>query len=207
LRSVLGQVVKKFGAKPYYAIGHSTGGHIVLRAVRGRSDFARAVVTAPLIDFNYGAWPPGLANFTASCALALGLKGLYLPGHRYGPMLLKEQRDNRFTSDMRRWQRDRNVLENTPRLGVGGPTFGWFHAALRSMKKLSGSSAKGVACPVLMVLAGRERVVSFRAAQAYAEDTPGISQVTIREAQHEILIESDAVRAQFFAALEAFLDS
>lgn len=199
-------LVARFCPKPYFAMAHSTGGHILLRNLIDKPFFKKAVVTAPLFGFVYGRWPKSLAYFLSSIALAAGLGKAYLPGYAHGPFLLRTVKENPLTSDQRRWGRDKRLLEANPELGVGGPTFGWFNAALRSFGQLEGRRyAQGLNCPVMIVLAGRERVVDNAATNRFIDATPGIAKVTITSALHEILMESDAIRAEFFAVFESFV--
>ena len=59
--------------------------------------------------------------------------------------------------------------------------------------------------PVLIVAAGRDRVVKTEASRDYARRTPGVSFIVIPESLHEILVEAPPIRAQFFAAFDAFV--
>jgi lysophospholipase len=193
---------------PYFALAHSTGGHILLRNLASTHWFQRAIITAPLLDFRYGKWPPSLAYLLSSMAVGFGFGWAYLPGYKAGPFLLSEFEGNPLTSEVRRWGRDKRMLQQHPDLGTGGPTYGWFNAAVRSIRSITRRAARhGLTCPVLVVLAGREKVVDNRAAISFIDQVPGISSVTINSALHEIMMESDAVRAEFFAAFDSFVGS
>jgi lysophospholipase len=205
LEAVL-DLVSRQCPQPYFALAHSTGGHILLRNLIGKPFFRKAVLTAPLLGFIYGSWPRRLAYFLSSMALAAGMGKVHLPGHAYGPFLLNPVKDNPLTSDARRWGRDKRMLEAHPELGVGGPTYGWFNAALRSFNQLeSRRYARGRNCPIMIVIAGRERVVDNTATNRFIENTPGIAKVTINTSLHEILMENDGVRGEFFAVFESFV--
>jgi lysophospholipase len=206
LRAVMEGVVTKNCPGPYYAMGHSTGGHILLRSLSRQSWFKKAIVTSPLMELQYGSWPKGVAFFLASLATAFGFGWAYLPGFKRLPFLLRGFADNILTSDERRWTRDLRTLEEHPDLGVGGPTYAWLVATMLSFKDLhSRNKGQGLNCPVMMVLAGRERVVDNRAAHSFAEGMPGVSVVTIAQSQHEILLECDAVRKEFWAAFDSYV--
>jgi lysophospholipase len=205
LEAVL-ELVARYCPKPYFAIAHSTGGHILLRNLVDKPFFKKAVVTAPLFGFIYGSWPKSLAYFLSSVALATGMAKAYLPGYAHGPFLLRNMKENPLTSDSRRWARDKRMLEAHPELGVGGPTYGWFNAALRSFKQLYGRRyAKGLNCPVMIVLAGREKVVDNAATNRFIDQTPGLAKVMINSSLHEIMMETDSIRSEFFAVFESFV--
>jgi lysophospholipase len=205
LRAIMELLVLPSCPPPYIALAHSTGGHILLRNLLNKSWFQRAVITAPLLDFNYGRWPPWVAFLISATALAAGLGGAVIPGYRKTPFLFSPFDGNPLTSERRRWDRDARLLKEHPELGLGGPSYSWLNAALRSIKQLrSGAYRTGLTCPVLMVLAGRERIVDNRATQEFLRRTPGVASVTINTSLHEILMENDAVRAEFFAAFDSF---
>ncbi len=200
------QMVARDCPKPYFALAHSTGGHILLRNLVGPAFFSKAVVTAPLMDFVYGGWSKNVAYYLSSLLLAFGLGKVHLPGHAYGPFLLKPMKDNPLTSESKRWDRDRRMLEAHPQLGVGGPTFAWLNAAMRSFKQLeSRRYAKGLNCPVIVITAGREKIVDNTATTRFINRIPGIAKVTINTSLHEILMENDGVRGEFFAVFESFV--
>jgi lysophospholipase len=199
-------LVSRYCPQPYYALAHSTGGHILLRNLLGKPFFKKVVLTSPLLGFLYGKWPKSVASFLSSLALATGFGRSYLIGYAHGPFLLQSIADNKLTSDAKRWNRDKRMLVAHPELGVGGPTFAWFNAGLRSMRQLeSRKYAKGLNCPALIVLAGREHVVDNAATARFIQNTPGIAKVMINTAMHEILMENDAVRGEFFAVFESFV--
>ena len=73
------------------------------------------------------------------------------------------------------------------------------------MDRLNAESAKATfRAPVLVVAAGRDRVVDNEAIRRFCAAATGVSLAFIPEARHEILFERDSVREQFFAAFEAF---
>jgi lysophospholipase len=206
LRTVMETLVLSHCPGPYFALAHSTGGHVLMRNVFGKTWFQRVVTTSPLLGFHYGSWPRPVAYLLAAAACAFGLGRLYLPGYAHGPFLLRGFAGNPLTSDERRWDRDRRTLEEHADLGVGGPTFSWFFAALLSLEKLGREKRRtGPTCPVLVITAGLDRVVDLKATQDFVDHVPGISLVTIRNSQHEILIERDSIRQEFWAAFDSYI--
>lgn len=205
LRAFMSQVVLPTCPGPYLVIGHSTGGSIVLRALIERNWFSGAAVTAPLIGLRYGGWPLPVVHILVFLATHLGLGWMFLPGQRQTPLGRTDFPDNPLTSDRRRWGRDSGTLETAPQLGSGAPTFSWLRAAMKSTRWLkSWGPRTQLQCPVLIVAAGLDQVVDNEATRRFAKRVPGVSLVWIRESQHEILTESDAIRAQFLAAFRAY---
>jgi len=206
LESVMSAIVEPYCPAPYYGLGHSTGGGVLLLALRHMKSFQRAAVIAPLVGLDYQGWPRPLVWALVTLFNGLGLGWTFLPGYRRGPLGRKDFPGNPLTSYQTRWDRDSGILEENPALGTGGPTFAWLKAARRGTKALAALSQKyHLTCPVMIVAAGKERVVSMDAMRRFAARVPHVSLVVIRESLHEVLAETDEVRNQFLAAFDAFI--
>lgn len=188
---------------PYYGLGHSTGGHVLLRNLRNKGWFAKAVLVAPLIGINYGAWPDFAVSCLVTATWLTGRGAMFLPGVRKRPFGRADFPGNPLTSDKRRWERDSTTLELAPHLGLGGPTFAWLRAARRSIREIA-RMGKPTA-PVLIIAAGADRIVSTEATRRAAARIPGIALAVIPGAAHEIINERDDIRQQFLAALDSFV--
>ena len=130
---------------------------------------------------------------------------LFLPGLNKRPLTPQNFPGNNLTSDQRRFFQSTHTLTEKPDLGVGGPTFSWLNAALHSFRQLEAHSATATfRTPILVVAAGRDRVVDNEAIRRFCNAASGVSLAVIPEARHEILFERDSIREQFFAAFEAF---
>jgi lysophospholipase len=191
---------------PYYALGHSTGAHVILRALRTRTWFEKAVLSAPLLGVHTGAWPMFVARLLSSAMTACGLGWAFLPGQLRKPLAAKGFPGNDFTSDLERFTRDLAILEQRPELGIGGPSFAWLRAALKSIDELhSPYRTKTLKAKTLIVAAGRDRVVRTEGARDFAKRVPGVSFIVIPESLHEILVEATPIREQFLAAFDTFI--
>jgi lysophospholipase len=192
--------------KPFYGLAHSTGGHILLRALRGKKWLERAVITAPLMGLHFGTWPKPVAKGLAAFASLVGLSQKPLPGFSRRPVQSQGFTGNPLTSDRKRWDRDETTLKDHPELGTGAPTYGWLRATLNSLDELhSWPAMQGPSCPTLIVLAGLDRVVDNRGTKKFLAHAPGFSSLTIADSQHEILNEKPEIRERFLAACEAFI--
>lgn len=203
LRTLLEGVVIPSCPAPYYALGHSTGGHVLLRVLQKRDWFRKAVLVSPLVEILYGAWPRPLVWLLVNGARLMRLGTLFLPGVRKTPMGRGDFERNPLSSDRRRWNRDSATLELAPELGLGGPTFAWLHAARRSLREMWRMN-KPLA-PVLIVAAGADRVVGNEGIRRLARQVPGMALTFIPDSRHEILSERDEVRQQFLAAFDSFV--
>lgn len=207
LVAVMTQLVLPDCPPPYFALGHSTGGLIVLRALRKRTWFQKAVLSAPLLGINRGLWPMPVVRFLCAAVPAFGLGSMTLPGQGRFPLKRDDFPGNNLTSDRERFRRATAVLEARPELGLGGASYAWLGAALSSIDSLV-AARKPITfrAPILIVAAGQDRIVDTEAARQFARRNPGVAFAVIPEARHEILCEADPIREQFYAAFDSFID-
>ena len=110
------------------------------------------------------------------------------------------------TSDPERYARTQALLAADPELRLNGPTWGWLAAALRchradAQPRLCRSYRRRRAC---CSAPGRDRVCDTDAVRAFAARMPHAQFVEIADAEHEILMERDIFRAQFWSAFDRF---
>jgi len=191
---------------PYCAIAHSTGGTVLLQALATRTWFTRVVTTAPLLALHAGPVAARLMGFATRLAVLVGLSRVSVPG-RGGPSISAEYAlKNKLTADSERYLRNCRVLEAAPELAVGRPTFGWLRAARVAMRDLKRAPiSRRPRVPVLIVAAGEDEVVSTEACRQYGARMPGVAVVAIERSKHEILMERDVIREQFWAAFDSFM--
>jgi len=114
--------------------------------------------------------------------------------------------NNPVTSDPVRHARAAAVLEAEPALAIGAPTNAWMNAAFRAMAEIGNPNfAASVRQPMLLVACGRDQLVSTPAIEDFASRLRVGSHVILPGAKHEILMEQDYFRSQFWAAFDAFV--
>ena len=139
-------------------------------------------------------------------ARLLGQGSRYVPGGDATIDQTKPFLGNPVTSDPVRYARNAAVLETEPALGIGAPTIGWADAAFRTMDDFADPAYPAhIRQPILMIGAGADSVVSTAAAEAFAVRLRAGSQIILPGAKHELLMEQDRLRAQFWAAFDAFV--
>ena len=193
---------------PYYALAHSMGALVCLSAVSaGRVRFTRMVLASPLLSLAPRALTRGpVLGPAMALALFLGLHERPVIGQeRYSQDRLAFA-TNRLTGDPARFERNQTVFRASPNLAVGAPSYGWLHAAVQAMKRVSKPAfGRSIAVPVLLVGAGHDEVVSLTAAEALARNLTAGALVVIPGARHELLMEQDGCRELFWAAFDAFV--
>jgi len=206
LEAVMEQVVLPDCPPPIFALAHSMGGAVVVRACHdGSRWFERVVLSAPMI-----ALPPGrltqVAGPLARFMRLLGVGGAYVPTGDSAVAGTESFIGNVLTSDPVRYARNAAVLEQEPGLGLGAPTVAWADVALRQMKQFADPAyAANIRQPILMVAAGRDEVVSTPAIETFGQNLLAGRHLILAGAKHEILQEQDHYRAQFWAAFDAFV--
>lgn len=207
LEALRREILEPFCRPPFFALGHSMAGAVLLEQARaGRSPFERIVLTAPMIDL-YRLRFAGVAHSLTPILSALGFGRAFAPG--YGgatPYLTRSFQGNVLTSDPERFARAASVVAAAPEIAIGAPTIGWASAAFRQMRRFSDAEyPRRILTPILMFAAGVDRVVDSAAAEAFASRLKIGRCITLSRARHEILIERDPIRAQFWAAFDAFI--
>ena len=208
LAILLNQTVARMEPAPVIALAHSMGGHILLRYLHDHHRrFVCAVLTAPMLEVDTGKYSPLV---TSMLALFFNLRR---PSTRF--VFGAEERDpltlpfeeNRVTSDRARYLRTQDILKARPYLAINGPTFGWLHAALKSMRRLRGRRfAEEITTPLLVFGAGKDRVVHTQAVRDFVKRLPNARYVEFENSEHEILMENDSIRARFWSEFDSFVE-
>jgi len=206
LEAVMEQVVLPDCPPPFFALAHSMGAAVALRACHdGSRWFERIVLSAPMV-----ALPPGrltrVAGPLARLMRIIGRGGAYVPSGDSAVTGSESFIGNVLTSDPVRYARNAAVLEQEPALGLGAPTVAWADVALRQMKQFAEPAySASIRQPILMVAAGRDEVVSTPAIETFGQNLLAGRHLILAGAKHEILQEQDHYRGQFWAAFDAFV--
>ena len=203
------QVVLPNCPGPYVALAHSMGGHILLReAGHAESWFERIVVSAPMLEFHPSrvGVPGSVARFYACAGTMLRFGSAYVRG---GGDEFEEGtvfEGNAMTSDVERFERNLALAKAAPHLSIGAATISWLHASYRSMAMLNNPAYPArVKVPALLFVAGADTVVLPRAIEDFAARLKVGQGVVLATSRHEILQETDDIRARFWAAFDAYL--
>jgi lysophospholipase len=206
LETFMREVVLPDCPPPIFALAHSMGSTVLIRAVhRGQRWFDRIVLSAPMLGIAF------LSSMTvAGTALRVmrlaGFGRMYVPGRFPGVLDLRPFAGNILTTDPVRFARNAAILEAEPALGLGGPTVAWCDAAFRAMGAIAEPSYPArIRQPILIVAAGRDAIASNPAIENFATLLRAGSHLVVNGAQHELLMEQDRYRTQFWAAFDAFV--
>ena len=190
--------------KPWIALGHSMGGCLTLLALAsGQTGFSGAILSAPMLGLNTGTIPAPVARIFASALSVLGLGGR--PIMRSPPSTDFES--NILTHDRTRWERNEGQTTAFPELALGDPTWGWLDFAFTATGILqTGPQVPKLAIPVTVITAGQERLVDNVASRLVASRLPRGRILDVPGAYHEILQETDEVRAVFWREFDDLVE-
>ena len=206
LDTLFTKVIEPHCPKPWFALAHSMGGAALLLALeQGETRFERVVLSSPMIALASVPFPAA-AKLLATTLDLVGLGGRFIPGGGEACLSTKPFDGNRLTSDRARYERNAAIVHEVPSLGLGDPTVGWVCAAFRAMDAFADPAfGSRLLTPTLMIYGGADRLCSPSAVAELARRVRRSSAIEIAGARHEIMMESDALRAQFFAAFDAFI--
>ena len=195
------------GSGPPVLLGHSMGGHIVLRALLERVVApAAAVLVAPMIAIRspmgarMGEWlATRMAGFGDPARAAWKVRtDKRSAGHR----------QQLLTHDLDRFGDEAWWYEREPDLLLGPPSWAWVVEAFRAGRALQADARlDALDVPILMMVADHDGLTDARAAVALAAKLPDVRLFRFgKEAAHELLREADPVRGQVYTLIDRFLD-
>jgi lysophospholipase len=193
---------------PHVLVGHSMGGHLMLRLLAEKDrPVEAAVLVAPMLGLNSGPIPPAAGRFLArlACRLGLSRRGAWKQDDR--PASINHRRQTNLTSSIERYADEQWWKDARPELAIGPPSWGWLAAAYMSIALLDRPGAmEKVKVPTLLLGAEKDRLVSREAIARAAARIPHARLIMSHESAHEMLREADAVRLPLLAEIDRFLD-
>src|SRR5262249_31335849 len=103
---------------------------------------------------------------------------------------------NPVTHDKERHARTQGLVAEEPGLALAGPTIGWVAAAADATEGfLQPAGLAHLRMPIVVLTAGEEQLVDNMSHDAVCGTLPECIHLTIDGAKHEILMETDDIRA------------
>lgn len=191
---------------PHVAMGHSMGGHLILRALtEGAIAPAAAVLVAPMLGL-HAPVGPRFGEVLAALMARLGdpERAAWKTNERPHT---RTTRQALLTHDRDRYEDELYWQGEDAGLVTGPPSWGWLARSFESTRALLGDPRLAkVTTPVLMLVADADQLVEPKAALAHAARMPDVKVVRFGgESAHEILREADPVRDRAIAEIDAFL--
>jgi lysophospholipase len=190
---------------PRIAVSHSMGGCLTTLALtKGERRIDGAIFSAPMLGLlAQRPWPSRV--LTAVMAKA-GAARSYTIGGAGDPFAASFEKD-RLTHDRARYDRTRAMILANRDLALGGVTWGWVESAFEALDRLHAapSPAARIAMPFTILAAGQDGLIDNVRQKQVADAIPGCRYRVIPNAFHEILMETDDIRAVFWQEFDALV--
>ncbi len=186
--------------EPRVSLAHSMGGAIALAAIAQKLVRVEAAafcapmwgIKSPVIGMRYLVWAMRATGRSGDYAMQPG------PPERF--------ETNIVTHDKARWELQRDLIEMRPDLEIGPVTWGWLGASLDILDTFTKPKAlSAVDIPVFVATAAEEKLVDNAAHDKICARLKDCEHVTVDGALHEILMETDDKRAEFWAGFQRLL--
>ena len=192
---------------PHVIMGHSMGGHLVLRGlVEARIAPRAAVLSAPMLGFA-GRIPQPVASIVARLLGTIApRKSAWKQNERPAPP--DASRQAFLTCDAQRYADELWWKSAKPELDIGPPSWGWMAASSRSFAAIHREGAvEAIRTPVLTVATDGDLLVNPGAIRRTAARLArGELLMFDKSVAHEVLREIDSVRDVAMARISQFLD-
>ncbi len=188
------------------AVAHSMGAHNLLRYLTRKPDmFTSVVLSAPMIAISLRGTSEWVARSVTYAKNRFRQGGGWVWGMESRDPLGMGFDKQLVTSDPVRFASVQALLKSQPDLRLAGATWSWLAAAFRSMDWLRAPGrAESITTRALVIGAGADRIVLTPATEKFAARMPHGEYLRIEGAEHEILMERDIFRQQWWAAFDRF---
>lgn len=205
----LAAFLDEWGARspgPHVALGHSMGGHLLLRLLSERTPVIDgAVLLSPMLGLNTGPLGERLGRFIARmlCRIGMTERGAWSENSAKG----SGHRQRNLTHSVERYEDEQWWRRSDSMLDVGPPTWGWLSDSWQSIAKLlAPGMLEKVETPILILCTEHDRLVLTSAVRQAAGRLPNVKLVCNSKAAHEILREADPVRLWALSEIDRFLE-
>lgn len=190
--------------KPWFSLSHSMGGCLTMLALaKGETRFSGAIFSAPMLGI--AGFSPWLGRMIGGTMRLLGRSNAYGLGGSADPYTTTFEGDA-LTHDRARYDRTRAYILADRDLALGAVTWGWIRSAFDTVHWLQTSAAVSlIKTPITILGAAQEKLVDNAGQRIVASHIPGARYLEIAGAYHEILMETNDIRAQFWAEFEALV--
>lgn len=194
--------------KPWIMVGHSMGGALNLLSLQAdERRFAGAAMSSPMLRIKTGRRSIWSVKLVVRWNLRHGKAGDFVLDDVDDPFGHAFETDA-LTTDRGRYELWRKQLYACPHLAVGGPTWGWLAFGLDAGERaLKPRALKAVSIPVTMVQAGNDDRIWKQTNQWAARRLARGRYVEVPGAKHEVIMETDALRAVFLVEFDALADT
>ena len=194
---------------PHVLMGHSMGGHLVLRTLLEKTiTVDAAVLLSPMLGFETSFVPVSWVAALVAGAAKIAPERLAW-GSNERPSLPGTSRQKFLTHDVQRYADESWWQSQRPELVLGPPSLKWLAESYRStLWTEQPGRLESIECPVLVIGTEGDRLVSPKAIHRFASRIPGAKlKMFGSSVAHEVLREIDPVRDEAIGIIDDFLES
>ncbi|MGD1934509.1 MAG: alpha/beta fold hydrolase [Candidatus Phaeomarinobacter sp.] len=204
--------------QPFIGMAHSMGGNNMMRWLHladtaaplaaDLPELKGLVLSAPMVNLRMKPVQMMVMRVLGFIGIAVGLGDRYVPGGSDDKAVGQDTfEDNIVTSDPERFARQDATVKANPDLALASITLGWGGSALESIDLLQTEQfVDSIKTPVLFAGAEKDVLVSEKQVADYAKRVLGSTYIKCVGCKHEILMERDALQAQFWTAFDSFVE-
>lgn len=210
LIKVMNECFKEKCPPPFIGFGHSMGGCLLASyLISEQNCLDKCILCAPMISVRANAVSRRLVKILGVLDIfGFGSFPMQKPSWNEKMGWQEESfEDNALTTDEDRFKRTFHLLEKFPELGVKGITVGWLKHALKrtnDFKQINWGDE--LQTPLLLLDATQDKLVNSQLNKELLSQS-NLTKVVSIEAQHEIMMEQDQIRAAAWKAIDNFLSS
>ena len=98
------------------------------------------------------------------------------------------------------------IVAEAADLAIASPTIGWVKTSFDAMTRLQDPrTAQSISIPLLFVAGPEDRVTDTEATERFVANLQNGKLLKLEDAEHEILLERDVLRHQFWQAFDEFV--
>jgi len=196
-------------SSPFVMVAHSMGSHIGLRyCAQHPGRIGAALLIAPMLDIYKGHFPRNIVVNFFKLLCMCGLSKHYFINNKNHNPALAPFLNNKLTRNLQVYNEMRQILINYPELVLGGVTYGWIYATLKSVQILfQPDYLKKITIPVHIIEAGNERIVNNISLNRICNTMDQCSFEVIPEASHQLMSELPEVQNRILSVLNELVES
>lgn len=198
-------VTKKSKTGHYYLFAHSMGGAIGTLFMEKYPDyFEKAVLSAPMMEVNFGKMPVALVTPYLALTGLLKWDEKYALGQHPFDGVAKYATSSTFSKP--RYDYVFRFREQQKEYRTYAACYAWTRAAYRATKKLRRQAEK-LQTPILLFQAGLDTLVKPKGQDIFAKKAKNVIKICFPQSKHEIFNATMPVREKYYHILFSFLEN